>query len=138
MSKKNIIIAIIAIIAVGGCMFYAGMRYEKSKLKLPGMFRNGGPDFSGNNKPSGLNNRNNGMQGGFADGEIISKDDKSITIKIKDGSSKIIYFSDSTVIGKATQGSITDLEVGQQIMINGEKNSDGSLAAKNIQIRPVQ
>ena len=59
-------------------------------------------------------------------------------IKIKNGSSKIIYFSDSTAIGKATQGSITDLEVGQQIMINGEKNSDGSLAAKNIQIRPVQ
>jgi hypothetical protein len=33
-------------------------------------------------------------------------------------------------------GQLDDIKVGASIMINGDNNSDGSVVAKNIQIRP--
>jgi len=67
-------------------------------------------------------------------GEIISMDDKSITIKLTDGGSKIIFLSDTTSIGKMTEGTIADLEVGKKITTSGTANNDGSITAKSIQI----
>lgn len=81
-------------------------------------------------------NRNG--DGSFTVGQIIAKDDKSITIKSNDGSSKIVFFSDSTTIGKTTQGSATDLNNEENVMVNGQANPDGSITAQSIQIRPAQ
>ncbi len=69
-------------------------------------------------------------------GEIIKKDDKSITVKANDNSSKIIYFSASTTISKFAEGSKNDLQIGDNIMANGTSNSDGSVVAQMIQMRP--
>ena len=78
----------------------------------------------------------NNSGGAFENGEIISKDDKSITIKTREGSSKIIYFSNSTTIGKTVDGSVSDLNIGNQVMVNGKNDSSGVITAQNIQIRP--
>jgi len=67
---------------------------------------------------------------------VISKDEKSLTIKLPDGSSKIVFFSDSTEISKTTEGTIDDIEIGKQIMVSGDQNSDGSITAKTIQLSP--
>ena len=74
--------------------------------------------------------------GGFASGEIISKDDKSVTIKLRDGGSKIIFLTDSAEIAKFTSGTIEDLEIGKTVAVNGKTNADGSITADSIQIRP--
>ena len=155
MQKKNIIICAIIIFAVGSVAFYGGMQYEKSKFKTGQMAS--GENFSGNNRRIGANSDQRGMMdgqrdgqnggqrmggangaGGFIGGEIISKDDKSITVKSQDGNSKIIFFSDSTTVGKTVDGSASDLSTGQQVMVNGKTNADGTIAAQNIQIRPAQ
>lgn len=140
-NTKNIMIVITCIIAVGGGSFYGGIKYQKLKSHQNsfvvqdegGMKRfNVNRPFQG--IPNGVARGQNG--GGFVNGEIVSKDDSSITVKSQDGSSKIIYFSSSTTVGRTTNGSASDLAAGEQIIVNGKANSDGSIVAQNIQIRP--
>jgi hypothetical protein len=78
-----------------------------------------------------------GIGGGFISGEVVSKDDTTITLKLKDGGSKIVFLSGSTEIMKSTQGTAQDISVGTQVSANGTSNSDGSVTAQMVQIRPA-
>ncbi len=128
--KKSflIITAVIALLIIGGGSFYGGMLYGQRQKRSAG--------FPGQN--AGISIRG-GRQGGagFNSGEILSKDDKSITIKLATGGSKIIFFSGSTEIGKFVNGTSDDLQVGETVMVQGQANQDGSITAQSIQIRPV-
>jgi|WetSurMetagenome_2_1015567.scaffolds.fasta_scaffold865082_1 hypothetical protein len=139
--KNIILVSIIAIVVIGAGMFFAGMKYAGSRTPSSPMRQsaNGGPGLSGgNSKQNGGQKAAASNAQGFLDGEIISKTDKSITVKAKDGSSKIVYFSDSTTVSKSAEGSVSDLDAGQQVIVNGKSGSDGTLSAQNIQIRPNQ
>jgi hypothetical protein len=131
-------------VIIGSGTFYGGMKYEASKAKTSqkagwGDFGNGAAERAGakNNQNGPKIGTGSAASSGFINGSITSKDDKSITVKGQDGSSKIIFFSDTTTIGKATTGSSSDLASGQQVMVSGKTNSDGSVTAQNIQIRPT-
>jgi len=139
--KKILPIFIALVIIVGGGSFYGGMKYAESRKAVGS--RNG---FSGfNNLSAEERARFQGMGGpggkgagaNFTNGEIISVDDKSVTLKLPGGGSKIIFFSDSTKITKSTEGNAEDLKVGETVMANGTTNQDGSITAETIQLRPV-
>jgi len=88
-----------------------------------------------------INNRTNGAavnRGGFrpVSGEIIKADTTSITVKLEDGSSKIILLSKNTAINRAEKVSAFDLTVGTTIAVFGSENPDGSITAQNVQINP--
>lgn len=143
MNKRNHILTMsLLIILVAGGAFYGGMKYGTAKAaqdrsnQRANFGMNVGPAGSGRQRGQGQG-RNNNAGGGFVAGDILSKDDKSITIKTRDGGSQIVYFSDSTTVGKTVDGSLSDLNTGQAVMVNGKANSDGSLVANNIQIRPA-
>lgn len=74
--------------------------------------------------------------GESAAGEVIAKDDKSITVKLSDGGSKIVFFTANTPVMESVSGSPQDITVGTQIVANGTANSDGSITSQSIQIRP--
>jgi len=125
---KNISVVIIVIVLVGVGSFFSGMKYAQSNS--PGQ---GG--LAPQERQARFLQRGTRNAGGFTAGQIIAKDDKSITIKLRDGGSKIIFYSDTTEVGKFTSGTVNDLEVGKTITVNGKTNSDGSVTADSIQIR---
>lgn len=130
--KKNLTwILAAAIVVVGVGAFYGGMVYGKNQASsaLQANFAN--RQFNG----AANGNRRNGQMGGFLNGEVISKDDKSLTVKLRDGGSKIVFFSGATQILKSVKGTIDDLPVGSNVTANGQTNSDGSVTAQLIQLR---
>lgn len=132
-TKITTLVILILVVAAGS--FYGGMMLGKKQNK------NGFPggNFVGQHQGMMAGQQAKGGNrgaGGFISGEIISVENKSITIKTQNGGSKIIFFSDSTSIGKAITGSFTDLITGQFITAGGTPNSDGSITATQIQIRP--
>jgi len=132
-----IIAAVIAVIIVGAGSFYGGMAYAGSK-RTAGAFGQGNFAGRGQGTVAGAVGARVGAQGGgLVNGDIISLDDKSITIKSRDNSSKIVFFSSSTEVGKFVSGAISDLTVGESLMVTGKSNSDGSVTAQSIQIRPA-
>lgn len=148
MNSKNIAITAVIALVVGGAGFYGGTVYEKNSVVASGQGRNAASgNFAGRNggvqqgagaqgqARSGVAGARNG--GGFILGQVIAMDDKSITVKDRNGSSKIILYSSSATVGKTVDGTAADLATGQEVMVNGTTNSDGSVTAQNIQIRPA-
>ena len=79
---------------------------------------------------------------------MISKDDSSITIKLmtppgatadntNNAGSKIVFINTKTQAGKFSTGSAAALTVGATVTVNGTPNTDGSITAQMVQIRPA-
>ncbi len=134
--KNNIaVIVIVALLVGGGAGFFGGMQYQKGQRGSFGQFANGqfGPrGGSGANGAGGRFRNGNGVVG-----DILSVDNNSITVKLPDGSSKIVLMTSATSINKAAQGSVSDLAVGTRVAAFGTPNSDGSVTATNVQINPI-
>ena len=135
--KKIFVIVIAGIIIGGGIGFYGGMKYGQSisVAQRSQAARQFGANGGATSIPDGRVVGGGGQ--GFTNGQIIEKDDKSITIQLKTGGSKIIFFSDTTKISKTTDGFSADFEIGKTALITGKANSDGSITANSIQLQPA-
>jgi len=135
--KKTIIVVCLTAILAGAGGFFGGMKYNQSKSAsiatgaqrfLPqGQSANGQRTFT----------RNGNTNGQFATGQIVSKNDQSFTVQLRDGGSQIVFYNAITTVSKNTDGTAQDLTTGTNVMVTGTKNSDGSVTAKSIQIRPA-
>jgi phosphoserine phosphatase len=126
MNKKNIGIVILVIV-VGVLSYWAGTS------KAPVDTR-GDNTFSQNGNRRGMANGRTGDS--FVNGEVLSHDDTSVTIKLKESGSKIVFVSaSSTRVTKTIEGTLTDLVVGSKVMVSGNTNTDGSITANSIQLR---
>lgn len=123
---KKIVLIIIGIVLLGGG-FFGGMKYGQAQNPA-------GTSFSRRGNFGGANRNGNNLTAG----QIIAQDDKSITIQSRDGSSKIVFFSDNTQVSKSVSGSLQDLKTGEQAIVTGMANSDGSISAQAIRLQPAQ
>lgn len=138
MDKKLISISLVTFVVAGTLGFFGGIKYAQSKNSSanPGFALGVGQNRVMGGQQTGTRRVSAGPAGGFVSGDVLSKDDKSITVKMRDGSSKIVFYSVTTSVGKAVTGTAADLATGQQVTVSGTTNSDGSMTAQQIQIRP--
>lgn len=126
--KKSLVLTIIVVLLVGTGAFFAGMKYQQNKRGS--QFR----QFSGNGIQQGQRAGGNRIGLQPVNGEILSADNKSITVKLQDGSSKIVIYSDSTKVNKNSEGSKEDLKVGEQVMVISSQGTDGTVTAQSISV----
>lgn len=122
--NKNILVTVIIVLAVGAAAFFGGMQYQKAQVTSS--VHVGGRQGAGR------------LGGRPTLGQVISQDSTGFTIKLADGSSKIILVAGSTMFVKTSTASTSDIKTGDKIMVFGTANSDGSTTATNIQINPPQ
>src|SRR3989338_8524099 len=135
--NTKIIAGVVGAVVIAGAAFYGGMVYGKSKIPARGQFGSG--QFVGGSNGVRMQGARTGSNGGgFTAGEIISKDASSITIKMQDGSTKIVLVGSSIEITKSAAGSVEDLATGINVTVVGTANSDGSVTAESVQIRPAR
>jgi hypothetical protein len=128
--KKNITILIIAIIVAVGGGFYGGMQYQKATGAKPAAGLAARGNFTG--ARTGARTGANGA--GFTNGQILSKSDNSITVKLSTGGSEIVFLAPSSQIMQSSTTTVASLSVGQNVMVTGTSNSDGSITARTIQV----
>jgi hypothetical protein len=127
MSKK-IIWAVVGVIVLVG-VFFGGVSYGKGQTASSA-------STSGAAAYAGARTRGAGGFGGATVGQIISEDSTSITVAIPSGGSKIVFLDSTTPITKQASGKISDLTIGTNVSVLGTANTDGSVSAQSIQIRP--
>ncbi len=136
MNKNQFIGVVVVLIIVGGGAFYAGMSYAGSQTPA-----RSSSTFSGAGGAGGFAGRTGARGaagGGITLGTIVASSNGSISIQQQNGSStEIVLVGPSTQILKTVAGSASDLSVGTTVTITGTSNSDGSMTANSIQIRPA-
>jgi len=141
MKTNSIIITIVVAIIFAGGGFFGGMKYQQSKVPsfANGQFagRLGNGTRTGNGQfPGGTNGNRQGFRP--VSGQIIDIGNNTFTVKLSDGSSKIVILSDKTEINKADTAGKDELKTGVNVAVFGATNSDGSVTATNIQLNPSQ
>jgi hypothetical protein len=135
-NNKNIVIATLLVIVFTGIGFAAGMKFQQKRNSvIRGQFPSGQMQRGAFGGDQNLQRGRNGN--GMTNGEIIGVDERSVTVKMLDGSSKVVLLSSTTTINKSSEGSTSDLKTGEKVAVFGNTNSDGSLTAQSIQLNPV-
>lgn len=133
MKSNHIILIVVLIIVVGAIGFYAGIKYQQNQRPAgfaagrgAGQFRQFGAGQAGGNTNTQA-----------VRGQILSVSGNTMTIKLPDGSSKIVVLPSNVNISKQTAGSASDLKTGSEVMIFGTSNSDGSVTAQMVSLNPI-
>jgi len=141
MKQSHMIEAGIALaVVMAGAGFFGGIKYQQSKgISAFRGTLGGANNQMGRTSAQGQAGRGGQMMGGRqVIGDIIAVDEKTMTVKMPDGSSRIVVVSETTSINKASVGTKTDLKVGEKVAVFGSDNTDKSVTATNIQLNPIQ
>src|ERR1035437_6371095 len=127
MNKNTIIVAAVVLVivaAAGG--FFAGLMYQKNQTPTLGTTIRG--NFAAR---AGQNTAFRPVRG-----QVLSMSDTTLTVKMSDGSTKIVVLSSSTAFMQSTKAALTDVKAGDTVNVVGTANSDGSVTAQDVQINP--
>lgn len=153
--KKIVIIigVLLVIVAVGGGSFWAGMRVGENRViqdparffqerirgqggQFPGMVgtpQAGFPGMVGTPQPGG----EAGRMGGGVMGTIKAVEGDTLVVTTEEGEIRV-QTTDSTLIEKSMAVAVEDLAVGEQVVVSGSQNDDGSITARSIRVSTAQ
>ena len=140
MKNKNtlMIVAVVLIIVAAAGGFFVGMQYEKSQARNSA-FGQFAQRFGNGNGTYLQRTGANGQQGQRftpVRGQVLSLGSGTMTVKMQDGSTKIVVLGSNTTFVKTQTGALSDLKQGDNVMVVGTNNSDGSVTATDVQINP--
>jgi cytochrome c-type biogenesis protein CcmE len=120
-------VAVLAIVA-----FVGGVFVQKSfgSTQTPNR-QNAARQFNGT-PPSGAQQRGN--RGTI--GTIDHVDGTTVYVKTQNGQIVKVSTSDSTKVQITSDGKLTDLKAGQQVVVQGQAGSDGTVTAQTLTQRP--
>ena len=81
--------------------------------------------------------RAGGQNGSSVVGQISTVSGNSLTITLPNGGSEIVFYATTTPIMKSVEASSSDLVSGQNVVVVGTANADGSVTADSIQLRSI-
>jgi uncharacterized protein (UPF0333 family) len=133
--NKNMMIVVAAILivvaAAGG--FFGGTMFQKNQTSTLGAMGRG--NFATRFGQNGQNGQN-AQAFRPVRGQVLSMGNNSLTVKMSDGSTKIVVLSASTSFVQSTKAVLSDIKTGDTINVVGTQNSDGSVTASDVQINP--
>ncbi len=139
---KKVLIIVGAIILAGGIAvgsFYCGMAYQQNQATQARneFMRSRGLDPNAQNSPAGGPGQAPGQGvggfGGGATGQIESIDGDTITLTTA-GNTTNVALIDTTKVIKSVEGSMTDLQVGMQVLVSGQRDTKGNITATQIMV----
>jgi hypothetical protein len=125
--KVHIVWLLIAIVALVGGWYYGKTASASSAGRTGAFASSTRAGFAGRAAAGG----------GFVAGQVLSLGSQSFTVQLANGNSEVVFYSSSTSVVQPTVVPVSDLVVGANVMIGGTTNSDGSVTAQTIQIRPA-
>ena len=141
MKKWQIAVLAVAVIAVAlGALFggrawgASGSSSDQDQGQLAGDGNGPWGRGDGTMPSDGFGGRNGGN---MVSGSIIAVDSTGITVQTNDGSTKIILVSGSTSISLTTDGSVSDLVTGKNVVVSGTTNTDGTVTATSIRLGEI-
>ncbi len=142
--NKHVITTIVVAIVIGAVGFFGGVKYGEGKAKAAASTAATGTAgatglagrFGGRGGAGGTGGAAAG--GGLVTGQIIKQDSSSITVQLPGtAGTKLVLFSPNTTVGRIATGTVADLTTGENVVVTGTANSDGSVSATSIQVRPA-
>jgi hypothetical protein len=137
------LIGVVILVVVAGGAFYGGMKVGQNQViqnpmqylqqvrveggQFPGL---GGdfPRFRGTPEPG---QQGVGRLGGGSFDTVQSVEGNVVTVSREDGIVRVIT-TDTTLIQKYTSVGVDELEAGEQVIVSGSENEDGSITARSI------
>lgn len=137
--KKIVIVigVLLAIVAVGGGSFWAGMTVgEKRVMQDPARFFQEMVRGQGDHFPMVARTPQPGEGaerfGGGIMGIIEAVEGDTLLVSTEEGEIPV-HATDTTLIEKYMAVGVGDLEVGERVVVSGSRNDDGSVTARSIQ-----
>lgn len=139
------IIAIIVLLAVAGGSFYGGMVYGKNQAQAAfvtargraGAFPGGAGGVAIGGAPAGGEQGASQFVGGALFGQIQEIGDGAMVIHDANGKPVQIKITDTTLIEKQASVTLSDLAVGETVLVSGSRGEDGSITARSVQVAPA-
>ena len=133
---------VFAALVVAGAGFVAGIQMEKHNAPAaaasglpPGLrsLANGGA-FTGGQLPAATTQGDAGTAG--TTGKVKLVDGANVYITTSDGSTVKVATSSSSKVRKSVDAAVSDLKVGDTIVVQGTTGADGTIAASSISQTP--
>jgi hypothetical protein len=144
MNKKNIlsptVIVVLLILVVtvisGGIGYKLGKKTSFPRSKELMMASGGRGQIQNKNEPNAGTGagKMQGVEKRHTEGDILSINENTVTIKTADGSNKIVLLLDKTVYSLSSALDKENISIGQKVNIVGDINADGSISASELRL----